>query len=147
MNVLILLGSLRADSTNRRLAEAAIAHLPAGAHAHISTLPAALPFYDEDLDIPGAAPSAVAAADALIVVPPEYNGTVSGVLGNAIDWASRPRGDAAITGKPALVLAPTGAVPSGPETRRFGVSTSPEPRRSRASGRDPEPPTTQTAHL
>jgi len=69
MNVLILLGSLRADSTNRRLAEAAIAHLPAGAHAHISTLPAALPFYDEDLDIPGAAPSAVAAADALIVAP------------------------------------------------------------------------------
>lgn len=51
----------------------------------------------------------MAAADALIVVPPEYNGTVSGVLGNAIDWASRPRGDAAITGKPALVLAPTGA--------------------------------------
>ena len=52
MNVLILLGSLRADSTNRRLAEAAIAHPPTGAHAHISTLPAALPFYDEDLDIP-----------------------------------------------------------------------------------------------
>jgi len=116
MNVLVLLGSLRAASTNARLAQAAIAALPAGAVATISSLPAHLPFYDEDLDVPDALPDAVAAfraevaaADALIVVTPEYNATMSAVLKNAIDWASRPRGAAELAGKRVLVLAATGS--------------------------------------
>ena len=43
MNVLVLLGSLRPESTNRQLANAALAHLPESARAHVSTLPAGLP--------------------------------------------------------------------------------------------------------
>lgn len=47
---------------------------------------------------------AVAAADALLFVTPEYNGTIPGALKNAIDWASRPAGAGALKGKPAAVI-------------------------------------------
>lgn len=122
MNVLVLLGSLRADSSNRRLAEAAIAHLPAGAAASIVT-GGDLPFYSEDLDVepvPAAVAdfrAAVEATDAVLVVTPEYNGSLSGVLKNALDWASRPRGNAALAGKPAAVLAASGS-PRGAQWAR-----------------------------
>ncbi|WP_237768091.1 NADPH-dependent FMN reductase [Serinicoccus sp. CNJ-927] len=108
--LLVLLGSLRADSSNRRLAEAAIAQLPAGIAAHVSVLPALLPHYDQDLDgddVPEAVTTfraEVAAADAVLVVTPEFNGSLPGVLKNAIDWASRPRGSAPLAGMPVAVL-------------------------------------------
>ncbi len=108
--LLVLLGSLRADSSNRRLAEAAIAQLPAGIAAHVSVLPALLPHYDQDLDgddVPEAVTTfraEVAAADAMLVVTPEFNGSLPGVLKNAIDWASRPRAEAALAGMPVAVL-------------------------------------------
>ncbi|OLT43593.1 NADPH-dependent oxidoreductase [Serinicoccus sp. CNJ-927] len=108
--MLVLLGSLRADSSNRRLAEAAIAQLPAGIAAHVSVLPALLPHYDQDLDgddVPEAVTTfraEVAAADAVLVVTPEFNGSLPGVLKNAIDWASRPRGSAPLAGMPVAVL-------------------------------------------
>lgn len=111
MNILVLLGSLRPDSHNRRLAQAAIGHLPAGTSAEVYGALAQLPHYSEELDgveVPAAATAlraAVAAADALIVVTPEYNGSLPGVLKNAIDWLSRPRGQAAIASKPTAVLA------------------------------------------
>lgn len=57
------------------------------------------------------------AADALIVVTPEYNGTLSSVVKNSIDWASRPREAASIHGKQAIVLAASGA-PYGAEWAR-----------------------------
>lgn len=124
MNVLVLLGSLRPESTNRQLANAAVAHLPESARAHVSTLPAGLPFYDESLDTDERRPALVdafraevAAADAIIVVTPEYNGSVSGVVKNALDWASRPRGAAPIAGIPALVLAASGS-PRGAQWAR-----------------------------
>lgn len=59
----------------------------------------------------------VAAADAIIVVTPEYNGSVSGVVKNALDWAARPRGAAPIAGTPALVLAASGS-PRGAQWAR-----------------------------
>ncbi|KUG55665.1 NADPH-dependent oxidoreductase [Serinicoccus chungangensis] len=108
--MLVLLGSLRPDSTSRRLAEAAVAALPDGVRAEISTLLPSLPHYDQDLDTdtPPAAVRAfreqVAAADALVVATPEFNGSLPGVLKNAIDWTSRPRGAAALAGKPVAVL-------------------------------------------
>lgn len=115
VTILVLVGSLRADSDNRRLAQAAIADLPDGMTARIATGLESLPFYSEDLDGPAAPPSvhelraAVADATAVLVVTPEYNGSIPAVLKNALDWASRPRGAAALVGKPAAVLAASGS--------------------------------------
>ena len=116
MNVLVLVGSLRAGSTNRALAEAALAHLPADATTTVFDRGAELPHYSEDLDVEGSVPAiatelreAAAAADAVIVVTPEYNGTLSSVVKNQIDWLSRPREGAAIAGKPAIVMAASGS--------------------------------------
>ncbi|WP_153505220.1 NADPH-dependent FMN reductase [Cumulibacter manganitolerans] len=115
MNVLVLVGSLREESTNRRLAETVGSHLPEGVAATVYGSLDALPFYSEDVD-GDAAPTtvtefraAVSGADALVVVTPEYNGTMSGVIKNAIDWASRPFGAGAIAGKPVAVLAASGS--------------------------------------
>lgn len=119
MNVLVLVGSLRAASTNNLLARAAVRHLPAGTDVTFFEGLDALPFYSEELDAetPPADVArlrqAVTDADALLLATPEYNGTVSAVLKNAIDWASRPRGAAAIAGKPAVVLAASGAGRNG----------------------------------
>jgi len=121
MNVLFLVGSLRAGSFNRLLADAAAALLREGAEATVADL-ASLPHYSEDLE--GEVPAAVTAfraqveaADALVVVTPEYNGSLSGVVKNALDWASRPRGAASIAGKPAAVLAASGS-PRGAQWAR-----------------------------
>lgn len=130
MNVLALVGSLRADSTNHALTRAAIAHLPEGSTATIFDRTAELPHYSEDLDAEGHVPAiaeelraAVAAADGLIVVTPEYNGTLSSVVKNAIDWASRPREDACIAGTPAIVLAASGSPNAAEWARKDAVRT------------------------
>ena len=52
--------------------------------------------------------SAVQSADAVILVTPEYNGSLPSSVKNAIDWLSRPRGEAALSGKPVAVLAASG---------------------------------------
>lgn len=109
MNVLMLVGSLRADSWTARLTDSVAGLLPAGSRAAYADI-AALPHYDEDLDTatPPAAVvafrAALAEADGLVVATPEYNGSMPGVLKNAIDWASRPRGSAPIAGLPTAVL-------------------------------------------
>lgn len=109
--ILTLVGSLRAGSTNRQLAEAAVELAPEGVALSIYEGHGELPLYNEDLDIEGALPesvvefrAAVAAADALLVVTPEHNGTVPANLKNAIDWSSRPFGTGAIVGKPVAVI-------------------------------------------
>ncbi len=123
MNVLVLVGSLRTDSLNRRLADAALAHLPSGVEATVFEGLADLPHYSQDLDaepLPRVAAdlrAAVEAADALLVVTPEYNGSLPSALKNAIDWASRPRGAAAIAGAPAAVVAASGS-PRGAQWAR-----------------------------
>lgn len=122
MNVLALVGSLRTDSYNHLLAAAAVDALPDGVPGTIFDRLQELPHFNEDLE--GAVPDTVAAlraavaeADALIVVTPEYNGAMSSVVKNAINWVSRPRGEAAIAGKPTLVLAATQA-PRGAQWAR-----------------------------
>ncbi|MBI9115748.1 NAD(P)H-dependent oxidoreductase [Sanguibacter suaedae] len=110
-SVLVLVGSLRGGSTNRQLAETAVELAPADVTLSIYPALADLPFYDEDIDLEGSAPesadrfrAAVAAADAVLVVTPEHNGTIPAVLKNAIDWASRPYGVAPLTQKPVAVI-------------------------------------------
>jgi chromate reductase, NAD(P)H dehydrogenase (quinone) len=101
MRILAISGSLRADSYNTALANAARELAPEGVEVEVYDGLALIPHYDQDLDQEGVeAPSAVVElrrrideADALLLVTPEYNGSFTGVLKNAIDWASaRHRG-------------------------------------------------------
>ncbi|WP_062999694.1 NAD(P)H-dependent oxidoreductase [Nocardia mikamii] len=109
--ILALVGSLRAGSINRQLAEAAAQTAPEGVEVDIYDDLGNIPFYNEDIDVSGQVPApaqalrdAVAAADALVLFVPEYNGTIPAVLKNAIDWASRPYGAGSIKGKPVAVI-------------------------------------------
>jgi NAD(P)H-dependent FMN reductase len=111
VRVLTLVGSLRAGSHNRQLAEAAVTHAPEGTEVVVYEGLADIPFYNQDIDVEGEVPAAAlelreaaAAADALLLVSPEYNGTITAVLKNAIDWLSRPYGAAVLTGKPVAVI-------------------------------------------
>jgi len=112
--IVVLVGSLRAGSVNRRLAETLAAQAPAGVTVELAEGLEQVPFYNEDLDQPGLVPAAaarlreqVSAADRVLAVTPEYNGTMPAVLNNAIDWLSRPYGQGAIKGKPFGVLGTT----------------------------------------
>jgi NAD(P)H-dependent FMN reductase len=133
VKVLVLLGSLRAASINRQLAELAVESAPDGVSLHLFDRLGELPFYNEDIDNTDAPESvtalraAAAEADAALVVTPEYNGSVPGVLKNAIDWLSRPFGDGALNGKPVAVVGAAhgryGGVWAHDETRKsFGVA-------------------------
>lgn len=108
--VLALVGSLRADSINRKLIEAVQAQAPEGVEIEIAQGLGEIPFYNEDLDgdtAPAAAQALrdqVAQADRLLFVVPEYNGSTPAVVANAIDWASRPFGAGSIKGKPTAVV-------------------------------------------
>lgn len=129
--VIVLLGSLRSASYNRRIAERLRAEAPAGVTVEIATGLADLPFYNEELDgdaVPEAARALraeVAAADRVLAVTPEYNGTMPAVLNNAIDWLSRPYGVGALASKPFAVV---GATPT-----RFGGKWSHEDARRSAT--------------
>ena len=120
MNVLVLTGSARRDSYTRRLGEA----LAAGLSGELAPRLTVLPYFDQDLEAtPPAEVEAlraqVTAADAVVVVTPEYNGTVPGLLGNAVDWLSRPYGAGSLRGKPAVAVA---ASPGGVGGARAVVS-------------------------
>jgi len=101
MRILALSGSLRRESFNTALARAAREVAPAGVEIEVYDGLELIPHYDQDLDQEDVeTPEPVAdlrrrieEADALFVITPEYNGTITGVLKNAIDWASaRHRG-------------------------------------------------------
>ncbi len=109
-HVLVLLGSLRAASVNRQLAELAVEVAPNGVDLALFDRLGELPFYNEDIDSEDVAEPvtalrrAAAQSDAVLVVTPEYNATIPGVLKNAIDWLSRPYGKGALKGKPLAVI-------------------------------------------
>lgn len=119
VNVLALVGSLRKASYNRALfREAAAVKPPEMAVSEFDLRP--LPFYDGDVEAAGdPAPvqelkAAVRAADALLIVSPEYHRSVPAVLKNALDWAGRdPKGrgvvTSALSGKPVGLLGTGGA--------------------------------------
>ncbi|GHD39130.1 NAD(P)H-dependent oxidoreductase [Mycetocola manganoxydans] len=102
------IGSLASASINRQLAGALVKLAPAELEMReipIRDLP--LYSYDYDDDYPEVARSfkqAIADVDAVLFVTPEYNRSIPGALKNAIDWASRPYGENAFTGKPSAVI-------------------------------------------
>ncbi|MEV6163883.1 NAD(P)H-dependent oxidoreductase [Streptomyces sp. NPDC052052] len=111
VRILALVGSLRAGSHNRQLAEAAVKHAPEGVAIELYEGLADVPFYNEDIDVEGSVPAAAAqlreaaaGTDAFLLFSPEYNGTMPAVLKNAIDWLSRPFGAGALSGKPVAVV-------------------------------------------
>jgi chromate reductase, NAD(P)H dehydrogenase (quinone) len=128
MRVLGITGSLRRDSYNHALLREAAERLPAGAELVEFEGLREIPPYDADLEALET-PAAVAElreamreADAVLIATPEYNHSIPGVLKNALDWASRPAGQSALTGKPAAVIGAStgmfGAVWAQAETRK-----------------------------
>ena len=114
LKILGIAGSLRKASFNRSALRAAQGLTPAGAVLDILDLPD-LPGFNQDAE--KSPPAAVAelkarirAADAILLVTPEYNYSVPGVLKNAIDWASRPYGDSAWKGKPVAIMGASAGV-------------------------------------
>ena len=110
--LLAIPGSLRRDSLNRRLLEVARSLSPPGVEWEIARL-RDIPLYDADVEAAGLPGSvarfkdAVGRADALLIASPEYNAGVSGVLKNAIDWASRPAYRSPLVEKPVGLIAAT----------------------------------------
>jgi chromate reductase len=129
MRVLGISGSLRRDSHNTRLLLLAGRLLPPGAQLEHYDGLKAIPPYDADDDDVHSPPAAVAdlraaieQADAVLIATPEYNGSISGVLKNALDWASRPVNESVLRNKPVAVMGATtgmfGAVWAQAETRK-----------------------------
>jgi chromate reductase len=114
-NVAVLVGSLRKDSINRKVATALRELAPASLKLEIIEI-GHLPLYNQDQDAkPPAAWTAfrqrIKEADAILFVTPEYNRSVPAPLKNAIDVGSRPYGQSAWNGKPgAVVSASPGAI-------------------------------------
>ncbi len=106
--VAVIVGSLRKESFNRKMAKAMIAMAPATLKLEIVEI-GQLPHYNQDQDADPPQESKdfkgrIQQAHAVLFVTPEYNRSVPGVLKNAIDVASRPYGKSAWNGKPAAVL-------------------------------------------
>ena len=106
--IAVIVGSLRRDSFNRKLANA-IAKLAPSEFSFNQVQIGDLPLYNQDDDANQAASvvrlkSDLKAAQGLLFITAEYNRSIPGVLKNAIDHASRPYGQSAWTGKPAGVL-------------------------------------------
>jgi chromate reductase len=107
-HIAVVVGSLRRDSINRKLASALVKLAPPDFSFKQLEI-GDLPLYNEDNDAHPSEPvkrlkAEVAAASGLLFVTPEYNRSIPGVLKNALDNASRPYGQNAWAGKPAGVL-------------------------------------------
>jgi len=108
VSILGFAGSLRKNSYNKALLRAASELLPKDAKLEISDLESIPPF-NQDLEtrMPLRVKefkAKIRAADAILIATPEHNYSVSGVLKNAIDWASRPYGDNSFEGKPVAIM-------------------------------------------
>ena len=120
LRILGISGSLRRGSHNTNLLRAAAELLPPGVELEVYDGLRELPPYDPDLDVDPAHPAVarlrddIAAADGVLIATPEYNGSIPGLLKNALDWASRPFPDNALRGKPVAVI--------GASTGLFGAA-------------------------
>lgn len=119
MTILAIPGSLRRDSYNRALLEAARRLAPERVEVDIYEDGPSIPLFNQDFEgdltpLPVLRlRRRIRSADAILIASPEYNNSIPGVLKNLIDWASRPYGQSAFSGKPVAVV---GASPS-----RFGA--------------------------
>ena len=108
ITILGIAGSLRQASYNRAALRAAAQLVPEGARLDTFDLAGIPPFnQDEEANLPSRVVElkrSIRAADAILLVTPEYNYSIPGVLKNAIDWASRPYGDNSWDGKPVAVM-------------------------------------------
>jgi chromate reductase len=118
VRILAMVGSLRRGSYNRLLYEAAVELAPAGMTFTEADL-RSLPLYDDDVRLEQDYPEParrlradIAAATGILIVSPEYNHSVPGLLQNAIDWSSRPP-DQPFKGKPVAIM--------GASTGRLGT--------------------------
>lgn len=108
IDVAVIVGSLRKDSLNRKMAKALAGLAPPALKLEIVEI-GQLPLYDQDGDA-NPPPSyldfraRIARADAVLFVTPEYNRSIPGVLKNALDVGSRPYGKSAWSGKPGAVI-------------------------------------------
>ncbi|MCF1504128.1 NAD(P)H-dependent oxidoreductase [Afifella sp. H1R] len=110
-------GSLRRESYSRAVLQGLAADNDGTVELQIGHVD--LPLYNADLDGDDAPEAvrefrqAVAASDGLVIATPEYNHGIPGVLKNALDWASRPRGSSSLMGKPVLVVSASPAFTGG----------------------------------
>jgi len=109
LKIAVVVGSLRAESFNSRLAHA-LTRLPmASGHQFTFADIGGLPLYNQDHDADQPEPTKalkalISGSDGVLFVTPEYNRSMPGVLKNALDHASRPYGTSAWAGKPAGVI-------------------------------------------
>ena len=114
--ILAFAGSLRKGSYNKALVRAAVELAPENVSIEVFDLEGIPPF-NQDLENQPTEKvvdfkAKIMRADALLIATPEYNYSVPGVLKNAIDWASRPRADTPLEGKPVAIMSAS--------TGRFG---------------------------
>ena len=117
INILGFVGSLRKESYNRALLKASLNYTPKDATLEIFELDGIPPFsQDLELSVPEKVREfkhKIKAADAILIVTPEYNYSIPGVLKNAIDWASRPYGDNSFENKPAAIMSASTGILGG----------------------------------
>jgi chromate reductase len=112
MKIAVLVGSLSQASINKKLAQGIEKLLPEGVEFAYANLDLPLFNYELEADFPGDAQALkdlIESADGVLLVTPEYNRSFSGVLKNAIDWASRPWGTNSFNGKPAAIIGASGS--------------------------------------
>jgi chromate reductase len=109
IRILGIAGSLRKNSFNKQLLQAATKLLPEAAQLELFGI-GDIPLYNQDVEVSGI-PEAVKrfkerieSADAILIATPEYNHSYPGILKNAIDWGSRPYGQNSFNGKPVAVI-------------------------------------------
>lgn len=118
INLLGISGSLRAGSFTTAILETLKDELSVSADLALHSL-GDVPLYNQDLDteVPlspvGALRDAISQADGLVIVTPEFNYGLPGVLKNALDWASRPYGTAPLIGKPVVTISASPAFTGG----------------------------------
>lgn len=109
IEVAAIVGSLRRQSYNRALLRSAMLVQPQNMHIYEVDIDG-LPFFSEDLERSGDPPAvaefkrALARADAVLLITPEYSYSIPGVFKNALDWASRPAGRSVLRGRPAAIM-------------------------------------------